>query len=816
MRRRSLFGLLLSAALSVQVVAQDPVTVTLPASKDNTLYESQSGSLSNGAGSALFSGRTAQFQGSLRRAVLAFDLSGIPAGSTITAASLRLRQSSPLDSGNQSMQLHRLQQDWGEGASNASGNEGGGTAAATGDATWLHTFFNTSFWTVPGGDFRSVASASLIVGSNGDHTWQSQGLIDDVQDWVDQPAGNFGWILVGNESTGSTAKRFSSRESSVGFPVLTVTYTPPATEEPGILELTQDVVETVESAGSAQVGVTRTGGSDGEVSAAYATADGTATAGEDYSARSGRIVFADGESGTKFIEIPILDEDIRVGTRFEGIETFQLVLSDPDGGAQLGDRTVTEIRILDDEDLSFSLNFPQFGNGDGFLSQLFLVHPDTGRSAAARVIGRTSSGEPFLLNSGIQPQAPAILDTLVELAPGGIHLLETSGEGELQVGSVEVRSDSALEGVVILGGSFGLAGVQAADDFPAGFLGPVDNRLEGGVRTGVAIQNLDGSGSTFPARLLNAGGQPVANSSVTVPGHGQKAQFVDEMEWDQPVDFESFLGSLWVDGEDLSAVMIQNRDQDGISQFATLPVARQVVPEDAPASSVPAQETEPSRIYFPQFGNGDGFVSRLFLINPDRSQGAQARIVGRTSSGLPFELHPAEGEGDPLILDLEVELAPGGTYLLETSGTGELQVGGLVVTSDIRLDGVVVFGGSFGLAGVQAADEFSEGLVGPVDHRLDENVRTGIAVQNLESFDVAFPTQLLNSGGEVVANADLTVPALGQLPLFIDEIPWDQPVDLGSFQGTLKIFGQGLSAVMIQNRIVNGVSQFATVPVTGN
>ncbi len=65
-------------------------TVTLEPVKDNTLIESSSGSVSNGAGTNFFSGRTGQPQGSaIRRAVIAFDVSGsIPAGSTITSVTL--------------------------------------------------------------------------------------------------------------------------------------------------------------------------------------------------------------------------------------------------------------------------------------------------------------------------------------------------------------------------------------------------------------------------------------------------------------------------------------------------------------------------------------------------------------------------------------------------------------------------------------------------------------------------------------------------------------------------------------------------------
>jgi spore coat protein A, manganese oxidase len=55
---------------------------------------------------------------------------------------------------------------------------------------------------------------------------------DDVQDWVDAPASNFGWLLRGDESVTRTAKRFNAREdaSSSGSrrPKLAISFTPPA------------------------------------------------------------------------------------------------------------------------------------------------------------------------------------------------------------------------------------------------------------------------------------------------------------------------------------------------------------------------------------------------------------------------------------------------------------------------------------------------------------------------------------------------------------------------------------------------------------
>ncbi len=208
-----------------EIVELDPV-------KDNTLYENSQGLVSNGAGTSLFAGRTAQ--GDIRRALLAFNLSnGIPADSTVNSVSLTLNMNRTQDGNSRTISVHRVLKDWGEGTSDAGGQEGGGTNATTGDATWIHTFFNSSTWSNPGGDFVSPSSASREISGNGSYTWESNSqLVADVQNWVDDPTGNFGWVLIGGESSSTTARRFNSRESSSSSrPKLTIDFTAPAVED---------------------------------------------------------------------------------------------------------------------------------------------------------------------------------------------------------------------------------------------------------------------------------------------------------------------------------------------------------------------------------------------------------------------------------------------------------------------------------------------------------------------------------------------------------------------------------------------------------
>jgi photosystem II stability/assembly factor-like uncharacterized protein len=206
--------------------------ISINPSKDNTLYEyvPAVGDRSNGVGDYFFAGTTAA--GLIRRGVLAFDIAGsIPPGSTITSASLSMHMSrTPVETAR-TVELHKLLADWGEGTSDASGEEGDGAPATPNDATWRHRFFDTIFWATQGGDFSNTVSASQSVGAIGDYTWSSAQMVADVQSWLNNPVNNFGWLVLGDESTSQTVKRFDTRESS-SPPVLTIQYTSGPTPTP--------------------------------------------------------------------------------------------------------------------------------------------------------------------------------------------------------------------------------------------------------------------------------------------------------------------------------------------------------------------------------------------------------------------------------------------------------------------------------------------------------------------------------------------------------------------------------------------------------
>ena len=196
-------------------------SVVLDASLDNTIYEDNT-SNSNGAGDFIFAGQNGD--GSPRRALLSFDFSSIPSNAIIESVTLNLTASQVGSDVATDVSLHRVTSDWGESTSDATGGEGGGTAAAIDDATWDFSFFDNQNWNTPGGDFITGPSATTVVGVTGDYSWTGPGLVGDVQGWLDGTNSNFGWILIGDETAIQTSKRFNSRTNGANNPSLSVRF----------------------------------------------------------------------------------------------------------------------------------------------------------------------------------------------------------------------------------------------------------------------------------------------------------------------------------------------------------------------------------------------------------------------------------------------------------------------------------------------------------------------------------------------------------------------------------------------------------------
>lgn len=154
-----------------------------------------------------------------------------------------------------------------------------------------------------------------------------------------------GMLLIGRMVTINTngfpgAKGFGAYAKATFFPINTVTPPPPQ----GQIQFSAATYSGSETGMVAQFTITRTGGTEGEVSVDFTTSDGTALGDLDYEVTSGPLVMADGESEATF-SVTIFDDEV-----FDTNETLHLTISNPTGGATLGAQTNATVTILDNDE----------------------------------------------------------------------------------------------------------------------------------------------------------------------------------------------------------------------------------------------------------------------------------------------------------------------------------------------------------------------------------------------------------------------------------------------------------------------------------
>ena len=177
-----------------------------------------------------------------------------------------------------------------------------------------------------------------------------------------------------------------------------------------------------------QVKVIRTGDVSGASSISYATADGTATAGADYTAVSGTLNFAAGEL-SKLITVPILNDNV-----FEGAsETFSVNLSSPTGGALLSSPSTNVVTIQDNDSrpsvFTASATLQQSEGNAGTNSFVFNV---TLTNASVETItvnfatadATATAGSDYVANSGTLTFAPGATSASVSVSVNGDTAIE--------------------------------------------------------------------------------------------------------------------------------------------------------------------------------------------------------------------------------------------------------------------------------------------------------------------------------------------------------------------------------------------------------
>ena len=169
----------------------------------------------------------------------------------------------------------------------------------------------------------------------------------------------------------------------------TVSISGGATAAAGILQLSSPSYSVVQSAGTVTVTVTRTGGSSGPVSVSYATTNGSAIAGTDFTAVSGTLQWADGEAIAKTFSVALSN-----ATPFSGAKTFTVALSNPSPMAAIGNQSNALVTIAGDNAAavgSFQLSTSSYAVAQSAAALPVSVNRTGGSSGAASVAYSTAN-----------------------------------------------------------------------------------------------------------------------------------------------------------------------------------------------------------------------------------------------------------------------------------------------------------------------------------------------------------------------------------------------------------------------------------------
>lgn len=236
--------------------------------------------------------------------------------------------------------------------------------------------------------------------------------------------------------------------------------------------------------GTATVTVTRVGVSNDAVAVAYATSNGTAAAGTDYTSASGTLTWNAGQGGGKTFTVPILDDSVA-----ESSETISLTLSNATNGATLGAPSSAVLTVIDNDGAG-QLDLPFGGTGkvvtavpfrDGFIyssalqadgkivvagsftngsnSDLALARYningdlDTSFGSAGRVVTSIGSGNDVAYGVAIQKDG--------KIVAGGYTSSGAAGSDDFAV--ARYNSDGTLDGSFGIGGIV-VNGIGGSDD----------------------------------------------------------------------------------------------------------------------------------------------------------------------------------------------------------------------------------------------------------------------------------------------------------------------------------------------------------------
>ena len=267
----------------------------------------------------------------------------------------------------------------------------------------------------------------------------------------------------------------------------------------GVLQFSSATYSTGEAAGTATITVNRTSGTDGAVTVDYATSDGTATAGSDYTSTSGTLSFANGQASASF-NIPITQD-----TLDEPDETINLALSNATGGATIGAQATAVDTIVDDDPApALSIDNVSMAEGNsGTQNFVFTVSLDapSGKTvsvAYATADNTATAGSDYTATSGTLTFTPGQTSATISVPVAG----DTTPESDE---TFTVNLSSPTNATIAVGTG---TGTILDDDSPGElqFASPAQSVSEGAGSITISVTRTGGSGGSVSVDYATAPG----------------------------------------------------------------------------------------------------------------------------------------------------------------------------------------------------------------------------------------------------------------------------------------------------------------------
>jgi hypothetical protein len=269
---------------------------------------------------------------------------------------------------------------------------------------------------------------------------------------------------------------------------------------PGAVQLSSSTYSGGEASGQQSITITvnRIGGSTGSASVNYATANGSATAGSDYTATSGTLSWPAGDASNRTFNVTVLDDAI-----VEGSQTFTVSLSAP-VGATLGSPISATVTINDNDN-------PPAGT-----MQLAASSYSLAENGGSVTITATRTGGSFgALSANYATNNGSAVSGSDYTATSGT-LSWASGDAANKTFSVAIVNDTAIEstetfsvGLTAVTGTLGSPGTATVtvtdEDMPTI---TIANR---------GVQTQGASGETARYQLTSAGDIIVSNGTAGGP-----------------------------------------------------------------------------------------------------------------------------------------------------------------------------------------------------------------------------------------------------------------------------------------------------------